>query len=151
MRALGFPEVLVLCGIFLLFGFGLLLLAAGLRWKQSRSVQRALIDKLPPGELMALLQTQNGERLMQILEGGAAAPGRSILASVQRGIVALLTGVGMLLAAMFTRAPAVVPALAIVLIFLGIGLLAAAFVSHRLLKQWRLPEGGDAFSDGRAD
>jgi hypothetical protein len=152
MRSIGLPELLVFCGILFLFGFGLVLLAAGLRSKQSRSAQRTLIDKLPPNELLALLQTPQGEKLMQALGEPGATPARSILTSIQRGIVVVLSGIGMLLAAIFTQAPPVVPAIALILIFLGIGLLVAAFVAYRLSKRWRLlQENGGGSSSPRAD
>src|SRR5690348_11957188 len=96
MRSIGLPEVLVLCGMLCLLGFALFLLAAALRSKHSRSVHRAVIDKLPPGDLASLLQTPQGEQLMRSLAETGAAPGHSILKSVQGGIVAILTGAGML-------------------------------------------------------
>jgi hypothetical protein len=100
-------------------------------------VQRALIDKLPSAELASLLQSPQGEKLMQAVVSGAA-PGRSIVASIERGIVVLLTGVGLLAAAVFTQAPGVIVLAAVVLISTGIGLLVAAFVSYRLSKRWNL-------------
>jgi len=152
MRSIGLPEVLVLCGVLVLVGFALLLLTAALRGKQSRSVQRALIDKLPPDQLAALLQTPQGEKLMRALAETGTTPGRSILASVERGIIVILLGAGMLAAARFTRVPSILLAPSIILIFLGFGTLLAAFVSYRLSKRWHLLEGnGDGQVNRRAD
>jgi TRAP-type C4-dicarboxylate transport system permease small subunit len=145
MRSIGIPELLVLFGVLLLLGFALILLVGALRWKQSRSVQRSVIDKLPANDLAAMLQTPQGEKLMQTLADAGASPGRSILASVQRGIVVIMTGVGVLVAAVVTQAPSSVWAIALILMFVGIGLLVAALVTHRLAKRWQL------FEDRRAD
>ena len=108
MRSIGLPEVLVLFGILFLFALPLVLLFAALRWKQLRSVQRALIDKLPANDLSGLLQTPHGEKLIQALSEAGASPGRSILTSVQRGIVVIVSGLGLGLAAALTQAPLVV-------------------------------------------
>jgi protein-S-isoprenylcysteine O-methyltransferase Ste14 len=152
MRSIGAPELMVLFGILFLFAFVLVLLAAALRWKQSRSVQRALIDKLPANELSGLLQTPLGEKLLRALSEVSASPGRSILTSVQRGIVVIVSGLGLALAAALTRSPMVVVAIAIMLIFVGIGLLVAAFVAYRLSKRWHLlEENGGGPSTRRAD
>ena len=156
MRTLGLPELMVLFAILFLLGFALILLVAALRWKQSRSVQRALIEKLPPNELLGLLQTPQGEKLIQSLADAGVTPGRSILTSVRRGIVLIVTGIGLLVVAFFVpearESRAVVSGIAVVLIFLGIGLLVAAFVSYRLSKRWRLlAENGRGSSEQRAN
>jgi hypothetical protein len=152
MRAIGYSELLVICGVLFLFGFAVILLVAALRWKQSRSVQRALIDKLPAGELVGLLQTPQGEKLMKAVAEAGDSPGRSILASIQRGIVLIVAGIGILVAGIFTQAPPFVTAISIMLIFLGIGLLVAAFVAYRLSKRWRLLDENDGSSpNGRAN
>ena len=152
MRFIGLPEILVLLGILFLLGFALILLVGALRSKQSRSVQRALIERIPANELADLLQRPDGEKLVRMLSEPGASPGRAILTSVQRGIVAIVSGVGIFVAARFAQAPTFVPAIAIMLVFLGIGLLAAALVSYRLSKRWRLlEENGDESSSRRAD
>lgn len=152
MRNIGLPEILVLVGILFLLGFALILLVGALRWKQSRSVQRVLIDKIPANDLVALLQKPHGERLVQVLSETGSSPGRAILASVQRGIVVMVSGIGLLVAGMFTHASKAVPAIAIMLVFLGTGLLVAAFVAYRLSKRWRLlEENSDESSSRRAD
>ena len=146
LRSIGLPEVLVLFGILFLLGLALFLLVGALRWKQSRSVQRALIEKLSANELMGLLQTPQGERLMRGLAEASAAPGHSILTSVQRGIVVILTGIGMLVAGGIAHSPEVLPAIATVLIFIGIGLLVAGFAAYGLSKRWRLFGDNDGAS-----
>jgi hypothetical protein len=135
-----------------LLAFALFLLAAALRWKQSRSVQRALIEKVPASELSGMLQTPLGAKLFQALSEESASPGRSILASVQRGIVVIVSGLGFLLAAVLLEAPRAVLGIAIVLIFVGIGLLLAALVAYRLSRRWRLlEENGVGSPHGQTD
>ena len=70
--------------------------------------------------------------------------------SVQRGIVVTLTGIGMFPAGIFTQSKVVV-AIAMIVIFLGIGLLVAAFVAYRLSKRWRLLEENGGSSNRRTD
>ena len=149
MRIIGLPELVALFGMLFLFGFALLLLGAAHRRKQARSVQLALINRLSGSELAGLLQTPQGEKLLQRLAEGGVTPGHTILMSVQRGIVVILAGVGIFVAAALTHPPAPVPAIGVILIFLGIGLLAAAFVAYRLSKRWRLLEGNGERSPGR--
>lgn len=152
MRSFGLPEVLVLVGMLFLFAFALFLLAAALRWKQSRSVQRALIEKVPANDLSGMLQTPLGAKLLHALSEGSASPVQSILASIQRGIVVIVSGVGLVLASLLVPAPTVVLAIAVVLIFVGIGLLLAALVAYRLSRRWRLlEENGNGSLHRQAD
>jgi hypothetical protein len=137
MDTLGLPEALVIFGIVFLIGFALVLLVGALRSKQSRSVQRALIDRMPSEDIARLLERPDGVRLVQALSD-AGAPTTSILTAVQRGIVVIVSGMGMFGAAVLTPAPMILFALAILLLFVGMGLLAAAFVTYRLAKRWRL-------------
>ena len=139
MRSIGIPEILVLFGCLFLLGFALMLLVAALRWKQSRSVQQRLIDKIPPNELSALLQTPHGEKLRGALADTGTTPERSILATVQRGVVVTISGIGILVATLafaphFDSTARLVEGIGTILIFLGLGLLIAAFVSYRLSK-----------------
>lgn len=152
MRSIGLPELLVLFGMLFLFAFALFLLTAALRWKQSRSVQRAFIDKVPASELSEMLKTPLGAKLLHALSEDGASPGRSILTSIQRGIVVIVSGIGLVLATVLIPAPPVVLAMAIVLIFVGIGLLVAALVAYRLSRRWRLlEENGSESPHRRAD
>lgn len=152
MRGIELPEVLVLFGILVLLAFALVLLAAALRWKQSRSVQRALIDKIPANEIPGLLQTPPGQKLMQALSEAGGSPGRSIITSVHLGIVVIVSGVGLAVAAGIMQAPVIVLGMAVMLISLGTGLVVAAFLSYRLARRWNLLEETNAgHSNSRAD
>jgi hypothetical protein len=120
--------------------------------KQSRSVQRALIDKIPANEVPGLLQTPPGQKLMQALSEAGGSPGHSIVASVQRGIVVIMSAVGLAVATGITQAPVIVLGIAVTLCFVGIGLVVAAFLSYRLAKRWNLLEETNAgHSNSRAD
>lgn len=138
MRAVGLPEIIVILGVFIMSGFALVLLVGALRWRQSRSVHRALIDRLGSGnELAAFLQTPAGA---QYLRGVAESesPARTILASVRRGVVVLTVGLGVVLLGAYHDGQGAVPAIGVVLISLGAGLLVAAYVSHYLASRWKM-------------
>lgn len=136
MREIGLPEMIAVFGVVILFAFALVLLIGALRWKQSRSVQRALIDKLASGnELGTFLQTPAGDRLMRGIVSGESTA-RSIIASIQRGIVVLVVGLGTL--ALGGSVPFGVRMIGFLLISLGAGLLIAAFVSSRVARRWQL-------------
>ncbi|HWQ52775.1 MAG TPA: hypothetical protein VN442_03765 [Bryobacteraceae bacterium] len=138
MRSIGLPEIIVILGVFITSGFALVLLIGALRWKQSRSVQRALIDKLGSGnEVAAFLQTPSGAQFLRGI-AESESPGRTILASVRRGIVVLVVGLGLALLGVFTRVADAVPTIGIVLMFLGAGLLAAAYISYHLARRWKM-------------
>jgi hypothetical protein len=136
MRDIGLPEIIAIFGVLVLFGFALILLTGALRWKQSRSVQRALIEKLAVGnDLATFLQTPAGDQFMRGV-ADAESPARSILTSIQRGIVVLVVGLGTLL--LGSGAPFAARAIGLLLVSLGAGLLIAAYVSYRVARRWQL-------------
>jgi hypothetical protein len=135
MRSIGFPELLIICSILALFGVCVYLLAAALRGKQSRSVQRVLVEKLSASELTELLHTPQGEKLLRALADGGDSPRRSIVSSVQRGIILFVAGIGMIVSVTYTAGPIEALAIGIMLAFLGLGVMVAAFVCHRLSRQ----------------
>ena len=129
MREIGLPEILAICGVMVLFGFALLLLVGALRWKQSRSVQRAVIDKLSGcNDLAAFLQTPAGERFLRGITDSESTA-RSMIHSVQGGIVIVLVGIGTLM--LGSKA-------GFLLIPLGVGLLLSALVTYRLARKLNL-------------
>ena len=136
MREIGLPEIIAICGVLVLFGFALVLLIGALRWKQSRSVQRTLIDKLAAGnELATFLQSPAGDKFMRGIADGES-PARSIITSIQRGIVVLVVGLGTLM--LGGSVPSAVRVIGFLLVSLGAGLLIAAFVSSRVARRWQL-------------
>ena len=141
MRDIGTQEIITIFGVLVLFGFALVLLTGALRSRQSRSVQQALIDKLAVGnELAAFLQTPAGDRFVrEIAEPQSAA--RSIIISIQRGIVVLAVGLGALM--LGGGVPLAVRVIGFLLVSLGAGLLIAVFVSYLLARRWQLL-GNDA-------
>jgi hypothetical protein len=136
MRDIGLPEVIAICGVLVLFGFALVLLTGALRWKQSRLVQRALIDKLAIGnELATFLQTPVGDRFVRGI-ADLESPARSIIASLQRGIVVLVVGLGTLM--LGGSIPLAVRVIGFLLVSFGAGLLIAALVAYLVARQWQL-------------
>lgn len=129
MREIGLPEIIAICGVMVLCGLAVVLLVGALRWKQSRVVQRTLIDKLSAGnELVAFLQTSAGERFIRGITE-PESPARSMIKSIQGGIVVLVVGLGTLMLG---------SKLGFLLISLGVGLLVAALVSYRLARKLNL-------------
>ena len=136
MRNIGLPEILVIFGVLMMFTFAMVLLIGALRWKQSRSVQRALIDKLGSGsDLVAFLQSPAGAHFVRGTQEGDS-PLRSIVKSVQSGIVTLALGLGFVFLGEFRGLE--VRGIGVLLIFLGGGLLAAAWVSYLVARRWEL-------------
>lgn len=136
MRDFGLPEIIAISGVLILFGFALVLLIGAVRWKQSRSVQRALVDKLALGDgLATFLQTPAGDQFVRGITD-AESPARSILTSMERGIVVLVLGLGTLL--LGGGVPSAVRVIGLLLVSLGAGLLIAAYVSYRVARRWQL-------------
>jgi hypothetical protein len=136
MRTIGLPEIIAICGVLTLFGFALVLLVGALRWKQSRSVQRALIDKLASGnDLGTFLQSPAGDKFMRGIANGESTA-RSIITSIQRGIVVLVVGLGTSM--LGDSVPFTIRIIGFLLVSLGAGLLIAAFVSSRVARRWQL-------------
>jgi hypothetical protein len=136
MRDIGMPEIITICGVLVLFGFALVLVTGALRVRQSRSVQKALIDKLAVGnELSAFLQTPAGEQFVRDI-AEVESPARSIITAMQRGIVVIAVGMGALM--LGGSVPLAVRAVGLLLVCLGVGLLIAAFASYLVARRWQL-------------
>ena len=136
MREIGMAEIIAICGVVVLFGFALILLVGALRRKQTRLLQRTLIDKLGTGnELAAFLQTPAGDRFLRAITD-PESPARSIISSIQCGIVVLVVGLGTL--TMGGSIPLALRVIGALLTFLGGGLLIAAFVSYLFARRWQL-------------
>jgi hypothetical protein len=111
---------------------------ASIRAKQQTEIRKALIEKFGSTQgLVELLRTPEGQRLLADLSASGGSPLRSVLGSTQKGIVALLVGLGavlggtipgyegmMMLGAMFACA--------------GLAFLISAAVTYRLSKSWGL-------------
>ena len=129
MGHLGLPEILFVSGMLTVPIVLALLLFLGLRKGHSRSIQQAVVDKIGSAQdLAAFLQTPAGQRFADSLSGRAADPVQSALRSIRAGIICCVLGAGIL----FTQAWR----FGLVVVFLGAGLIIAAFVSQRLAKSW---------------
>lgn len=142
MENIGLPEILVIFGVVFMLALAMVLLVRALRSKQARSVQRALIDRLPPEEILRLMEKPEGARVLQALADSGASPVHSILSTVRSGIVVVVTASGLFGGAALTPFPAPLFGLAILLECVGIGLLLAAFATYRLSKRWGLIDRG---------
>jgi hypothetical protein len=111
---------------------------ASVRSKQQTEIRKALIEKFGSSQgLVELLQTTEGQRLLADLSAAGGSPLRSVLGSTQKGIVALLVGVGALLAGTVPGYEAMT-ILGAMFACAGLAFLISAMVTYRLSKSWGL-------------
>ena len=114
------------------------------RWRFE--LQARLLDRFSsPVELQQFLESDVGRRLLQSLSP-RRSPDRPALFSIQAGVVVSALGLAVLLSALFHLGGAHLgPELTItgaVVLAVGIGLLVAGAVSHRLGRAWGLTGSG---------
>jgi hypothetical protein len=129
--------------ILLVIAASLFLISTISRSKQQTEIRKALIEKFGSAQdLGDLLQTPGGQRLLADLSTSGGSPLRSVLGSIQKGIIALLVGFG----ALFVGALAGQMPLMIVgalFGFAGLAFLISAGVTYRLSKSWGLIQKKD--------
>ena len=121
---------------------GLILMYVMHRSEQRIAVRKALIDKYASAQdLNELMQTPAGRRLFSEFSAGGS-PLRSVLWSVQMGILAILAGAGVAGLGAFSNELPVV-GFAGLLGCIGIGFLISGAITYRLSKSWGLLEKKD--------
>ncbi|HEY2019295.1 MAG TPA: hypothetical protein VGH38_37565 [Bryobacteraceae bacterium] len=128
-------------GVFVLLTFVVFLLHSSQQQREQNSIRRALIEKFGSAQdLGAFLQSEGGRRFIEDLSSGSAGAYGSVLASVQKGIILFLLGLGCCGAASFPNQVAVQMAMGVglVLLFAGVGFLISAAVTFWLSKSWGL-------------
>ncbi len=127
-----------------LIGIMLYLLFGWFRERERNRMRRALIDKFGTAQdLGSFLQSPGGERFMRDLSEGRHASARSIIGTIQGGVLALLLGAACFPAGggfSSDKAHATATAVGMLLIFLGVGLLICAAISYWLSRHWGLME-----------
>jgi hypothetical protein len=109
-----------------------------IRSKQQTEIRKALIEKFGSSQsLVELLQTTEGQSLLAGLSTSAASPVRSVLGSIQKGIISLVVGLGALfVGALVGREKMMI--LGALFASAGLAFLIAAAVTYRLSKSWGL-------------
>jgi len=113
------------------------------RSKQQTEIRRALIEKFGSAQdLGELLQTSGGQRLLADLSTSGGSPLQSVLSSVQKGILALLVGLGaMFVGGVSSHTEMVI--LGSLFACAGLAFLISAGVTYRLSKSWGLIQKKD--------
>ena len=134
----------VFVGILLLFLMILAMILAFImhRSDQRVAVRKALIEKYASAQdLNDLMQTPGGRRLFAEFSAGGS-PLRSVLSSVQLGVIGILAGIGVFgIGAMISDKT--IFAVGGLLACIGLGFLISAAVTYRLSKSWGLLEKKD--------
>jgi hypothetical protein len=116
-----------------------LVVFASIRSKQQTEIRKALIEKFGSTQgLVELLQTTEGQRLLPNLSTSGASPIRSVLGSIQKGIVGLVVGLGALFAGVLAGREPTIMILGALCASAGLAFLIAAAVTYRLSKSWGL-------------
>jgi len=124
-------------GVFVLLFLILFLLHSSHRQRAQNDIRKSLIEKFGSAQdLGAFLQSEGGKRFIADLSSGSAGALGSVLASVQKGIILLLLGLGCSGAGTFVGQAAM--GIGVVFMFIGVGFLVSAGVTYRLSKSWGL-------------
>lgn len=113
------------------------------RSKRQTEIRKAPIEEFGcRQDLGELLQTPGGKRLLSELSTNSRSPLQSVLSSIQKGLLALLIGLG----ALFVGAVSGQTEMAIVgamFACAGVAFLISAGVTYRLSKSWGLIQKKD--------
>jgi hypothetical protein len=112
------------------------------RSEQRIAVRKTLIEKYASAhDLNELMQTPAGRRLFAEFSAGGS-PLRSVLASVQMGVLGILAGAGVWGIGAMLHDDAVF-GVGGLLVCIGLGFLISAAITYRLSKSWGLLEKKD--------
>jgi hypothetical protein len=133
-------AILAGLGIFVLLAALLTLLYSGSRMERDTAIRKALIEKFGSAQdLGAFLQSPGGQRFVSDLFAGPSSPARSLLGSIQKGVILLILGIAVIVVGFYSE-PGIV-AIGALLASLGLGFLISAAITHRLSKKWGLLDG----------
>jgi hypothetical protein len=112
------------------------------RSEQRISVRKALIEKYASAhDLNELMQTPAGRRLFAEFSAGGS-PLRSVLSSIQMGVLGILAGAGLWGIGAMIQDNAIF-GVGGLLVCIGLGFLISAAITYRLSKSWGLLEKKD--------
>lgn len=121
---------------------GMILLYVLHRSQQRIAVRKSLIDKYASAQdLNNLMQTPAGRRLFSEFSAGGN-PLRSVITSVQMGILGIVSGAGVWGIGAMIQDQAIF-GIGGLLVCIGVGFLISAFITYRLSKSWGLLEKKD--------
>lgn len=132
--------VVIILGQMFFTAFLLFLVAGFVRDRARRrsELQMRLLDRFGSApELLAYLESDEGQKLREALTGRRFLAVRQILGAIQLGIVLVALGGGLLVAAVRVGDSDLMVAAA-VCAAVGLGLLVAALVSKRLSVRWNV-------------
>jgi hypothetical protein len=133
----------IVLALLLVAGASLFLIFTILRSTQQTVIRKALIEKFGSAQdLGELLQTPGGQRLLADLSTSGGSPLQSVLSSVQKGLIALLVGLGaMFVGGVSSHTEMVI--LGSLFACAGLAFLISAGVTYRLSKSWGLIQKKD--------
>jgi hypothetical protein len=134
-------AILAGVAIFVLLAALLALLYSSSRQDRETAIRKALIEKFGSAQdLGAFLQSPGGQRFVSDLFSGPSSPARSVLGSIQKGVIILLVGLTVIGIGVYSWEHAII-AIGALLASLGVGFLASAAITHRLSRKWGLLDG----------
>jgi hypothetical protein len=130
-------QTIIGLGIFVLLLLMIYLLHSSNERRDQNDLRKALIEKFGSAQdLGSFLQSEAGQRLIADLSTGSAGALGSVLASIQKGIILILLGIGCAGANVFTSVVAL--GIGVVFLCVGVGFLVSAGVTYWLSKSWGL-------------
>jgi hypothetical protein len=133
---------LILAGaaIFVLVAALLALLYSSSRQDRETAIRKALIEKFGSAQdLGAFLQSPAGQRFVSDLFSGPSSPARSVIGSVQKGVILLFIGAAVIGIGEFAAENSII-AIGVLLSAAGTGFLVSAAITHYLSRKWGLLE-----------
>lgn len=128
--------------VLVLMILGMILSYVIYRSEQRIAIRKVLISKFASAQdLNELMQTPAGRRLFAEFSAGGS-PLRSVLSSIQLGVLGILAGAGIWGVGAMTKNDQVF-GIGILLVCIGIGFLISAAITYRLSKSWGLLEKRD--------
>jgi hypothetical protein len=130
-------QTIIGLGIFVLLVLILYLLHSSSERREQNDLRKALIEKFGSAQdLGSFLQSEGGRRFIADLSSGTAGALGSVLASIQKGIILVLLGIGCAAANVFTSVVAL--GIGVVFLCVGVGFLVSAGVTYWLSRSWGL-------------
>jgi Ca2+/Na+ antiporter len=132
-------AILAGAAIFVLVAAFLAILYSSARQQRETAIRKALIEKFGSAQdLGAFLQSPGGQRFVSDLFSGPNSPSRSVLASIQKGVIILLLGITLMVVGLKSEESIV--AIGALLSSVGLGFLISAAITRHLSRKWGLLE-----------
>ena len=137
----GTTLVIMMVGTFVFWGY---VVYAIVQWRKSRQqshLQQKLIDKFNTvPELSDFLQSDTGNKFLNLLASDSIGPKQKLLASIYKGIILAVMGIAFFTIAPFMSAltadTRVFQAVGLFVLILGAGFILSAFISYKISQKW---------------